>query len=101
MFKALADDTRVKVAYIHHKEELCVREVASTGRYNSNSFHHLRSLKNLGLAKYRKEGKLVFYSLDDEHVRQLIELMFIHSKEVAESMQQENDKNVYRVQGFC
>lgn len=84
IFKALADDTRVKVAYIlSHGEELCVCDVASiVGCTTATASHHLRLLKNLGLAKYRKEGKLVFYSLDDEHVRQLIELAFIHSKEV-------------------
>ncbi|XBU71064.1 transcriptional regulator, partial [Staphylococcus aureus] len=45
--------------------------------------HHLRLLKNLGIAKYRKEGKLVYYSLDDEHVKQLVEKAFLHQREVA------------------
>ncbi|MCC8991209.1 MAG: transcriptional regulator, partial [Streptococcus sp.] len=45
--------------------------------------HHLRLLKNLGIAKYRKEGKLVYYSLDDEHVKQLVEKAFMHQREVA------------------
>lgn len=83
IFKALADDTRIKVAYILSLEgELCVCDVANiVGCTTATASHHLRLLRNQGLAKYRKEGKLVFYSLDDDHVRQLIELAFIHSKE--------------------
>ncbi|ELI4020520.1 helix-turn-helix transcriptional regulator [Staphylococcus pseudintermedius] len=45
--------------------------------------HHLRLLKNLGIATYRKEGKLVYYSLDDEHVKHLVEKAFLHKREVA------------------
>ncbi len=84
IFKALADDTRVKVAYaLSQEDELCVCDVAHVvGCTTATASHHLRLLRNLGLAKYRKEGKMVFYSLDDEHVQQLIELAFIHAKEV-------------------
>ncbi|MDF0728865.1 metalloregulator ArsR/SmtB family transcription factor [Cytobacillus sp. S13-E01] len=83
MFKALADDTRVKIAFaLHEEDELCVCDVANiVGCTTSSASHHLRLLRNLGLAKYRKEGKLVFYSLDDEHVKQLIQLAFTHEKE--------------------
>ncbi|WP_047151011.1 ArsR/SmtB family transcription factor [Aneurinibacillus tyrosinisolvens] len=85
VFKALADDTRVKIAYaLCREDELCVCDVANiTGSSMATASHHLRTLKNLGLAKYRKEGKLVFYSLDDDHVKQLILLALLHSKEVA------------------
>jgi len=84
IFKALADDTRVKVAYaLTLEEELCVCDVANTvGATTATASHHLRLLRKMGLAKYRKEGKLVFYSLDDDHVRQLIEIAFAHQKEV-------------------
>ncbi|RXJ02103.1 transcriptional regulator [Anaerobacillus alkaliphilus] len=83
IFKALADDTRIKIAYsLSQVDELCVCDVANiVGCTMATASHHLRLLKNQGLAKYRKEGKLVFYSLDDDHVKQLIELAFIHSKE--------------------
>ncbi len=83
IFKALADDTRIKIAYsLSQVDELCVCDVANiVGCTMATASHHLRLLRNQGLAKYRKEGKLVFYSLDDDHVRQLIELAFIHSKE--------------------
>jgi DNA-binding transcriptional ArsR family regulator len=85
IFKALADDTRVKVAYaLSQEDELCVCDVANiVSCTTATASHHLRLLRNLGLAKYRKEGKLVFYSLDDDHVKQLISVAFIHSQEVA------------------
>jgi DNA-binding transcriptional ArsR family regulator len=83
IFKALGDDTRMKVAYaLCQEEELCVCDVANIiGSSVANVSHHLRLLKNMGLAKYRKEGKLVFYSLDDDHVRQLILLAIAHGKD--------------------
>ncbi|MCM3600754.1 metalloregulator ArsR/SmtB family transcription factor [Robertmurraya korlensis] len=85
LFKALADDTRVKIAYSLSVEmELCVCDVANiVGCTVATASHHLRLLRNLGLATYRKEGKLVYYSLDDEHVKQLVNIAFTHQKEVA------------------
>lgn len=83
IFKALADDTRLKIAYILcQEEELCVCDVATIiGATTATASHHLRHLRNLGLAKYRKEGKLVFYSLDDAHVKELILNAVEHGKE--------------------
>jgi len=83
IFKALADETRVKVALsLCHADELCVCDVANIiGTTIPNVSHHLRLLKNLGLAKSRKDGKLVFYSLDDDHVRRLIRMAAEHSNE--------------------
>nr|WP_272495755.1 metalloregulator ArsR/SmtB family transcription factor [Bacillus pinisoli] len=85
IYKALADDTRIKVAYaLCMEEELCVCDVANIiGSTTATASHHLRLLRNMGLAKYRKEGKLVFYSLDDDHVKQLVQIALAHSKEVA------------------
>ncbi|MDQ6596375.1 ArsR family transcriptional regulator [Bacillus salipaludis] len=84
IFKALSDDTRIKIAYaLSVEDELCVCDVANiVGSTTATASHHLRLLRNLGLAKYRKEGKLVFYSLDDDHVKQLIQIAFEHQKEV-------------------
>lgn len=83
MFKALADQTRLKVAYaLLQEEELCVCDIANIiGTSTANASHHLRTLRNMGLAKYRKEGKLVFYALKDEHIRTLIETALIHHEE--------------------
>ncbi|MBY0146363.1 metalloregulator ArsR/SmtB family transcription factor [Neobacillus niacini] len=86
LFKALSDETRMKIAYaLTLEEELCVCDVANiVGATTATASHHLRHLKSLGLAKYRKDGKLVYYSLDDDHVKQLIHIAFEHQEEVAE-----------------
>ncbi|WP_210365664.1 metalloregulator ArsR/SmtB family transcription factor [Bacillus sp. REN3] len=83
IFKALSDETRVKIAFaLYLEKELCVCDVASiVNSSTATASHHLRLLRNLGLAKYRKEGKLVFYSLVDDHVKQLIHIAFEHQKE--------------------
>jgi DNA-binding transcriptional ArsR family regulator len=82
VFKALADDTRLKVAYaLCEEEELCVCDIANIiGSTTATASHHLRLLRNMGLARYRKEGKLVFYSLNDEQLKQLIMLAFTQRK---------------------
>ncbi|MDF2902858.1 MAG: putative cadmium efflux system accessory protein [Bacillus sp. (in: firmicutes)] len=86
IFKALSDDTRIKITYaLSIEPELCVCDVANiVGSSVATASHHLRHLRKLGIAKYRKEGKLVFYSIDDDHVRQLIQVTFSHQKEVEE-----------------
>lgn len=83
IFKALADPTRLKIAYaLTLTEELCVNDVAHIIEASTaTASHHLRLLRNMRLAKYRKDGKVVFYSLDDDHVRQLVYIAMIHDKE--------------------
>ncbi|KGP71667.1 ArsR/SmtB family transcription factor [Pontibacillus yanchengensis] len=83
IFKALSDATRMKIAYaLSIEEELCVCDVANIiGSTTATASHHLRLLRNMKLAKYRKEGKLVFYSLADDHVHQLVSIALLHSKE--------------------
>jgi ArsR family transcriptional regulator, lead/cadmium/zinc/bismuth-responsive transcriptional repressor len=83
IFKALGDETRIKIAYaLSIEEELCVCDIAQiVEATTATTSHHLRLLKKLGLAKYRKEGKLVYYSLDDFHVKQLVKMAFEHQKE--------------------
>src|SRR5699024_10834653 len=83
IFKALADSTRLKIAYaLTLAKELCVCDVAHIiGSSSATASHHLRLLRNMKLAKIRREGKLVFYSLDDDHVRQLVYIAMIHAKE--------------------
>jgi DNA-binding transcriptional ArsR family regulator len=85
IYKALADDTRLKIAYALLEEELCVCDVANiVGATTATASHHLRLLKNTGLAKFRKEGKLVYYSLDDDHVKKLILNAFEHQGEMSQ-----------------
>lgn len=84
IFKVLADQTRLKVAYaLCDETELCVCDVANIiGSTMATASHHLRLLRNMNIAKYRKEGKLVFYSLEDEQLKQMIRLAIEHQKEV-------------------
>lgn len=85
VFKALADETRLKIIYALSKDELCVCDVASIiGSTVAAASHHLRFLKSAGLAKYRRQGKLVFYSLDDACVATIIEVALGHRLHNAE-----------------
>lgn len=82
LFKALADDTRVKIAYALLHDELCVHDVAALlGVSVATASHHLRLLRQSGLARSRKDGKFVFYSLDDDHVRQIVGQALAHVQE--------------------
>nr|WP_251132686.1 MULTISPECIES: metalloregulator ArsR/SmtB family transcription factor [unclassified Exiguobacterium] len=83
IFKALSDDTRIKIAYaLSLEDKLCVCDVANIiGSSTATASYHLRLLNKMGLAKYRKEGKLVYYSLDDAHVKHLVQVAFTHQKE--------------------
>ncbi|SDC22777.1 cadmium-sensing regulator, CadC [Pelagirhabdus alkalitolerans] len=84
MFKVLSDETRLKIIYcLSQEERLCVCDVAHIiGASTATASHHLRQLRKMGLAKSKKEGKLNFYSLDDEHVNTLITIGVIHAREV-------------------
>lgn len=83
IFKALADPTRLKIAYaLTLTEELCVADVARIiDASTATASHHLRLLHDMKLAKFRKEGKVVFYALDDDHVRQLVYIAIVHANE--------------------
>jgi DNA-binding transcriptional ArsR family regulator len=83
VFKVLADDTRAKITYaLCQEDELCVCDIANiVGCSMATASHHLRSLNKLGLAKFRKEGKLAFYSLQDNHVKQLMQITVTHVQE--------------------
>ncbi|GGD08908.1 ArsR/SmtB family transcription factor [Pontibacillus salipaludis] len=83
LFKALSDKTRMKIAYaLTLEKELCVCDVANIiGSTTATASHHLRLLRDMNLAKSRKEGKLVFYSLADDHVHQLVSIALIHANE--------------------
>ncbi|RHW34073.1 transcriptional regulator [Lysinibacillus yapensis] len=84
LFKALADENRAKIAYsLCQDGELCVCDLANIiGSSVATASHHLRTLNKQGIVKFRKEGKLAFYSLDDDHIKQLILIALAHQKEV-------------------
>ena len=74
LFKVFGDSTRMKIICALLEDELCVGDIAAiTSSTPSAISHQLRVLKQAKLVKYRKEGKSVFYSLDDEHVKQIFE----------------------------
>lgn len=81
--KALADETRLKITYaLTIEERLCVCDVAAIINCSmATASHHLRYLKESGLAKSTREGKLVYYSLADEHVYQIVTIAYEHSME--------------------
>lgn len=81
IFKALADGSRLKIVIALSRSELCVCEISEAlGMSASAVSHQLRVLRNLSLVKMRKEGRVVYYSLDDAHVEQLIRMGFQHIK---------------------
>jgi len=74
LFKILGDTTRVKIIQALSKRELCVCDIAAViGMGQSAISHQLRTLRNTRLVKYRKEGTVVWYSLNDEHVAVLLD----------------------------
>jgi len=81
-FKILGDPTRIKIAFALSKEELCVCDIANLlGVSQSAVSHSLRTLRQMKLVKFRKEGKTAYYSLDDAHIANLLELGFSHIEE--------------------
>lgn len=84
LFKALADENRAKICYaLCQDEELCVCDIANIiGSTVATASHHLRTLYKQGIVKFRKDGKLAFYTLDDEHIKQLMVIALEHKNEV-------------------
>lgn len=79
LFRALSDETRTKIVYLLSEQELCVCDIAHLLDASLPAVsHHLRLLKIMRLVKSRKEGKQVFYSLDDGHVLSLIRVAQEH-----------------------
>lgn len=73
LFKVFGDSTRIKILYALFEAELCVCDIAQLlGLTQSAVSHQLRVLKTARLVKPRKDGKTVFYSLADDHVRKII-----------------------------
>jgi ArsR family transcriptional regulator len=78
-FKILGDTTRVKILFALDKNELCVCDIANIlGMTKSSISHQLSTLRRSGIVKCRKSGKEVFYTLDDEHVKEIFEVGMKH-----------------------
>lgn len=82
IFKALSDPSRLKIVTALATCELCVCDLAVvSGSSESAVSHQLRILRNLKIVRYRRAGKIVFYRLDDDHVKSLISQSLQHVKE--------------------
>ena len=82
-FKVFGDSTRMKIIYALLEEELCVCDIANIcGTTQSAISHQLRLLKQSKLVKFRREGKTIFYSLDDEHIEQIVKKGSEHIEEL-------------------
>ena len=81
-FKVMGDSTRAKLMWSLDQSEMCVCDLAVLlGMTKSAISHQLRALREAKLVKFRKEGKVVFYSLADEHVQQVFEKGQEHVRE--------------------
>lgn len=73
IFKVLGDETRTKILYLLSEQRLCVCDIAVILDMSLPAIsHHLRLLKAFRLVKYAREGKMVYYTLDDDHIINLI-----------------------------
>lgn len=78
-FKVLGDSTRIKIISILSKREMCVCDLANVLDMKQSAIsHQLRVLKNFKLVKYRRDGKVVYYSVDDHHVTEIFNIGLVH-----------------------
>ena len=81
-FKVLGDPTRTKIISALLQEELCVCDLASLiGISQSAVSHQLRVLRNMSLVKYRKDGRIAYYALDDGHISSILSAGLQHVEE--------------------
>jgi len=82
LFKVFGDSTRIKILHALFESEMCVCDItALLGMNQSAISHQLRILKQSRLVKYRREGKVVYYSLDDDHVKHIFDQGLLHVNE--------------------
>ena len=86
-FKMLGDSTRAKIMWALDKHEMCVCDLAALlGMTKSAISHQLKTLREANLVKFKKEGKNVRYTLDDDHVKDIFEKALEHVLERRENM---------------
>lgn len=82
VFKIFGDNTRIRILWALFDKELCVYDIADELNMSQSAIsHQLRTLKQARLIKARRDGKNAFYSLDDDHVKRIIEQVLIHINE--------------------
>lgn len=83
LFKVFGDTTRVKILYALFAAEMCVCDIAALLNMSQSAIsHQLRVLKQARLVKFRRQGKVVYYSLDDDHVKQIFDQGLTHINEL-------------------
>ena len=81
-FKVFADSTRIKILYVLLCSEVCVCDLAQILDMNQSAIsHQLRTLKQMDLVRSRREGKTVFYSLADDHIKSILSQGMEHINE--------------------
>lgn len=79
VFKMFGDSTRIKILYALFESELCVGDISSILNISQSAIsHQLKLLKDAKLVKFRREGKVIFYALDDDHVRTILSMGMEH-----------------------
>ncbi|MEN8908069.1 MAG: metalloregulator ArsR/SmtB family transcription factor [Clostridiales bacterium] len=82
LYKVFSDKTRLKIISILLNQEMCVCDISFVLKMNQSAIsHQLKVLKQMRLVKYRRKGKVVYYSLNDKHVSQIFEIGFEHINE--------------------
>lgn len=82
LYKVFGDSTRIKILYVLFESEMCVYDIARLLNMTQSAIsHQLKVLKQSKLVRYRREGKTVFYSLADDHVRTIIDQGMEHISE--------------------
>jgi ArsR family transcriptional regulator, lead/cadmium/zinc/bismuth-responsive transcriptional repressor len=82
LFKVFGDSTRIKILCALFQAEMCVCDIAALLSMTQSAVsHQLRVLKSARLVKFRREGKVVYYSLDDDHVKQIFDHGLVHLNE--------------------
>ncbi len=82
LFKALADPTRLRLVRAMRDGEMCVCDLAATLSMTESAVsHQLRRLREQSLVRARREGQIVYYSLDDAHVAELLDVGLVHAAE--------------------
>ena len=82
LFKGFADPTRVHILSLLAEQELCVTDIAEAVEISQSAIsHQLRILKQMHLIKFRREGKNIWYSLADDHVKTILQMGLEHVME--------------------
>lgn len=82
MFKIFGDQTRVKILMALESGELCVCDIAAVMNMSQSAIsHQLRVLKQSNIVKTRREGKVVYYSISDDHVKEIFNMAMVHVQE--------------------